>query len=128
LWVMKGHKPEEYKAVAKFFEFLGKTEQQVWWHSITGYVPISNSTLKALQVTDHFKKSPNLWTAFGQITSGKTTANSQGIRLGNLVAIRDAIEEELENVIGGKKTAKQGLDDTVKKGNEFLKEFAALYK
>jgi sn-glycerol 3-phosphate transport system substrate-binding protein len=128
LWVMKGHKPEEYKAVAKFLEFLGKTEQQAWWHSITGYVPISNSALKSLQATDHFKKSPNLWTAFGQITSGKTTANSQGIRLGNLVAIRDAIEEELENVIGGKKTAKQGLDDAVKKGNEFLKEFAALYK
>jgi sn-glycerol 3-phosphate transport system substrate-binding protein len=128
LWVMKGHKPEEYKAVAKFLEFLGKTEQQVWWHSITGYVPISNSTLKALQATDHFKKSPNLWTAFGQITSGKTTANSQGIRLGNLVAIRDTIEAEFENVIGGSKTAKQGLDDAVKKSNEFLKEFAALYK
>jgi sn-glycerol 3-phosphate transport system substrate-binding protein len=128
LWVMKGHKPAEYKAVAKFLEFLGKTEQQAWWHSITGYVPISNSALKSLQATDHFKKNPNLWTAFGQITSGKTTANSQGIRLGNLVAIRDTIEEELENVIGGKKTPKQGLDDAVKKGDGFLKEFAALYK
>ncbi len=128
LWVMKGHKPEEYKAVAKFLEFLGKTEQQAWWHSITGYLPISHSALKALQATDHFKKNPNLWTAFAQITSGKTTVNSQGLRLGNLVAIRDAIEEELENVVSGKKAAKQGLDDAVKKGNEFLKEFAALYK
>jgi len=128
LWVMKGHKPEEYKAVAKFLEFLGKTEQQAWWHSITGYLPISHSALKALQATDHFKKNPHLWTAFAQITSGKTTAHSQGIRLGNLVAIRDAIEEELENVVSGKKAAKQGLDDAVKKGNEFLKEFAALYK
>lgn len=128
LWVMKGHKPEEYKAVAKFLEFLGKTEQQAWWHSITGYLPISHSALKTLQATDHFKKNPHLWTAFAQITSGKTTANSQGIRLGNLVAIRDAIEEELENVVSGKKVAKQGLDDAVKKGNEFLKEFAALYK
>ncbi len=128
LWVMKGHKPEEYKAVAKFLEFLGKTEQQAWWHSITGYLPISQSALKALQATDHFKKNPHLWTAFAQITSGKTTASSQGIRLGNLVAIRDAIEEELENVVSGKKMAKQGLDDAVKKGNEFLKEFAVLYK
>jgi sn-glycerol 3-phosphate transport system substrate-binding protein len=128
LWVMKGHKPEEYKGVSKFFEFLGKTEQQAWWHSITGYLPISNSTLKALQATDHFKKNPNLWTAFAQITSGKTTANSQGIRLGNLVAIRDNIEGEMENILAGKKTSKQGLDDAVKKGNEFLKEFASMYK
>jgi len=128
LWVMKGHKPEEYKGVAKFLEFLGKPEQQAWWHAQTGYLPISNSALKALQKTDHFKKNPNMWTAFAQITKGKTTKNSQGIRLGNLVAIRDGIEGEMENVIAGKKTSLQGLDDAVKKGNELLKEFAAMYK
>jgi sn-glycerol 3-phosphate transport system substrate-binding protein len=128
LWVMKGHKKEEYKAVAKFLEFLGKTEQQAWWHATTGYLPISNSALKALQATDHFKRTPDMWTAFGQITSGKTTPNSQGVRLGNLLAIRDNIEAEMENVLSGKKTSKQGLDDGVKKCNEILKEFADLYK
>jgi sn-glycerol 3-phosphate transport system substrate-binding protein len=128
LWVMKGHKPEEYKGVAKFLEFLGRPEQQAWWHAQTGYLPISNSALKALQKTDHFKKNPNMWTAFAQITKGRTTKNSQGIRLGNLVAIRDTIEGEMENVIAGKKTSQQGLDDAVKKGNELLKEFAAMYK
>ena len=48
--------------------------------------------------------------------SGKTTANSQGVRLGNFVAVRDTIEAELENVVGGKKTSKQGLDDAVTEG------------
>ncbi len=128
LWVMKGHKPEEYKGVAKFLEFLGKTEQQAWWHAETGYLPVSNSALKALQKTDHFKKNPDMWTAFAQITKGKTTPNSQGIRLGNLAAIRDVIEAEIENVVAGKKTSMEGLDDAVKKGNELLREFAAMYK
>jgi len=40
----------------------------------------------------------------------------------------EAIEGEMENVIAGKKTSLQGLDDAVKKGNELLKEFAAMYK
>jgi len=128
LWVMKGHKPEEYKAVAKFLEFLGKTEQQAWWHAETGYLPISNSALKALEAAGHFKKNPNMWTAFAQITKGKTTKNSQGVRLGNLPAIRDVIEGEIENVVAGKKTSQDGLDEAVKKGNELLKEFAAMYK
>lgn len=128
LWVMKGHKPDEYKAVAQFLEFLGKTEQQAWWHATTGYLPISNSALKTLQAKDHFKKNPHMWTAFAQITSGKITANSQGLRIGNLVAIRDNIEAELENVLSGKKPPKQGLDDAVKKANEILKEFASMYK
>ncbi len=114
--------------MAKFLEFLGKTQQQAWWHAETGYLPVSNSALKALQKADHFKKNPNMWTAFAQITKGKTTKNSQGVRLGNLIAIRDTIEAEMENVIAGKKTSQQGLDDAAKKGNELLKEFAAMYK
>ncbi len=128
LFVLKGHKPEENKGVAKFLEFLGQTPQQAWWHAQTGYLPISNSALKSLQATDHFKKNPNLWTAFAQITSGKTTANSQGVRLGNLIAIRDIIEGEMENILSGKKTSKQGLDEAVKKSDEILKEFASMYK
>ena len=127
LWVMKGHKKEYYKAVAKFFEFLGQPEQQVWWHANTGYFPLTRAAVKALP-EDHFRKNSNLWTAFAQITKGKTTPNSQGIRLGNFVAIRDITEAEMENVFSGKKTPQQGLDDAVNKGNATLKEFASLYK
>lgn len=128
LWVMKGRKVEDYRGVAKFLEFLGKPEQQAWWHATTGYLPVSRSALKSLQSTDHFQRNPDMWTAFNQIMSGKTTANSQGIRLGNFAALRDNIEVEMENVIAGKKTPKQGLDDAAKKGSDILKEFASLYR
>jgi sn-glycerol 3-phosphate transport system substrate-binding protein len=127
LWVFKGLKKENYRGVAKFFEFLGAPEQQMWWHANTGYFPLTRAAIKALP-EDHFRKNPNLWTAFYQITSGKTTPNSQGLRLGNFVAIRDIIEAEMENALSGKKTSKQALDDAVKKGNQTLKEFASLYK
>jgi sn-glycerol 3-phosphate transport system substrate-binding protein len=127
LWVMKGHKKEAYKGVAKFLEFLGKPEEQAWWHAQTGYFPISRAAIKALP-QDHFRNNPNLWTAFAQITKGKTTPNSQGIRLGNFAAVRDTIEAEMENILSGKKTPKQGLDDAVKTGNATLKEFASMYK
>jgi len=64
-------------------------------------------------------------TAVDQMNAGKTTPNSQGIRLGNSVSVRDAIEEQMENIFSGNKTPKQGLDEAVAKGNEILKEFAA---
>jgi ABC-type glycerol-3-phosphate transport system substrate-binding protein len=93
-------------------------------------------------------RNPDQYTAFAELTglppappaalAGKkpvpakpervATANSQGIRLGNFVQIRDVIEGELENIFAGKKTAKQGLDDAVAKGNEVLREFAAQNK
>ncbi len=128
LWVLKGAKPEEYKGVAQFFKYLASTENQAWWAGVTGYLPISNAAVKAMEASGHFQKHPQQRTALSQMAAGKTTANSQGIRLGNFNSVRDAIEEQMENIFSAKKTPKQGLDDAVAKGNEILKEFAALYK
>jgi sn-glycerol 3-phosphate transport system substrate-binding protein len=53
----------------------------------------------------------------------KTTDKSRGIRLGNFVQIRGIIDEELENVWSGKKTAREALDAAVKRGDEQLVRF-----
>jgi sn-glycerol 3-phosphate transport system substrate-binding protein len=128
LWVMKGAKPEEYKGVAQFFKYLASTDNQAWWAGATGYLPLTSAAVKAMEASGHFQKNPQQRTAINQMLAGKTTPNSQGIRLGNFVSVRDAIEEQMENIFGGKKTPKQGLDDAVAKSNDILKEFAALYK
>jgi len=128
LWVMRGGKPEEYKGVAQFFKYLASTENQAWWAGVTGYLPLTNSAAKALEASGHYVKNPNQKTAIVQMNAGKTTPNGQGIRLGNFNSVRDTIEEQMENIFSGSKTPKQGLDDAVAKGNDILKEFAALYR
>lgn len=128
LWVLKGARPAEYKGVAQFFKHLASTENQAWWAGVSGYLPISNAAVKAMEASGHFPKHPQQRTALAQMAAGRTTPNSQGIRLGNFNSVRDAIEEQMENIFGGKKTPKQGLDDAVAKANDILKEFAALYK
>jgi len=128
LWVMKGAKPAEYRGVAQFFRYLASTDNQAWWAGVTGYLPLTNPAAKALETSGHYVKNPHQRTAVDQMASGKMTSNSQGIRLGNFNSVRDAIEEQMENIFSGKKTPKQGLDDAVAKSNDILKEFAALYK
>lgn len=128
LWVMQGHKPADYQGVAQFLRFLSDPMQQQFWHQQTGYLAISKTALETLKAEGHFQRTPVQWTAFGQLTRVEPTANSRGIRLGNFTQIRDIVEEELENIFGGKKTAKQGLDEAVQKSNTVLKEFASLYK
>ena len=148
LWVLKGKPPAEYRGVAKYLEFLAKPEHQMNWHVSTGYLAISNTAVKNLEQGYHFVRNPKQYTAFAQLTglpptppaamAGKKTAppkpervatpNSSGLRLGNFVQIRDAIESELENIFGGKKNVKQGLDDAVTKSNALLKDFAATNK
>ncbi len=125
LWVMKRTKPEEYRGVAQFLKYIASTENQAWWAGVTGYLPLTNAAARAMEASGYYTKNPNQKTAVDQMNAGKTTPNSQGHRLGNSVAIRDVIEEQMENIFSGKKAPKQGLDDAVAKGNEILKEFAA---
>src|SRR5215831_18118898 len=128
LWVMKGKPAAENRGTAQFLKFISDTNQQMWWHVTTGYLAISNTAVKNLEAGYHFKRNPDQYTAFAELTKGKATVNSQGIRLGNFVQIRDVIEGEMENIFAGKKTPKQGLDEAVAKSNEILKEFAAANK
>ena len=53
----------------------------------------------------------------------KTTDKSRGIRLGNFVQVRTIVDEEMEQIWSGKKTAKEALDAAVKRGNEQLERF-----
>ncbi|MDQ7958705.1 MAG: sn-glycerol-3-phosphate ABC transporter substrate-binding protein UgpB [Rhodocyclaceae bacterium] len=127
LWVMSGKKAEEYKGVAKFFDFLSQTKVQAASHQRTGYLPI---TLAAYDLTDKsgfYQKNPGTDVAVTQMIR-KTTDKSRGIRLGNYVQIRTIEDEELEQVWAGKKTGKEALDAIVKRGDELLARFEAANK
>jgi sn-glycerol 3-phosphate transport system substrate-binding protein len=127
LWVMAGKKPEEYKGVAKFLTFLSQPNIQEEWHEATGYLPITMAAYDMTKKSGFYEKNPGTDVSVEQMVV-KTTSNSRGIRLGNFVQIRDVIDEELESVWAGKKTAKEGLDDAVKRSNELVARFARTVK
>jgi sn-glycerol 3-phosphate transport system substrate-binding protein len=127
LWVMAGKKAEEYKGVAKFFEFLSQTKVQAASHQRTGYLPVTMAAYDLTEKSGFYAKNPGTDTAVTQMIR-KVTDNSRGIRLGNYVQIRTIEDEELEQVWAGKKTGKQALDSIVSRGNELLARFERSYK
>jgi sn-glycerol 3-phosphate transport system substrate-binding protein len=128
LWVMGGKKPEEYKGVAKFFTFLSQTPLQVEFHKNTGYVPITKAAYQKLKDDGYYKEQPGLEVALKELTNKEPTANSRGLRFGNLVQIRDAWAEELEGAFAGKQSAQAAIDNAVKRGNQMLRQFEAQVK
>jgi sn-glycerol 3-phosphate transport system substrate-binding protein len=125
LWVLQGHKPEEYEGVAKFFGYLSSPEVQADWHQFTGYLPVTQAAYELTREQGFYDKNPGTDVAIKQMTGKPPTPNSKGIRLGNFVQIRDVIEEELETVWAGQKSAQQALDDAVSRGNDLLRKFEA---
>ena len=127
LWVMSGKKPEEYKGVAEFFDYLSKPDVQSAFHKKTGYLPITLAAYKMTEESGFYKQNPGTDTAVNQMIR-KTTDKSRGIRLGNYVQIRTIEDEELEQVWAGKKGPKEALDSIVKRGNELLDRFEKAHK
>jgi sn-glycerol 3-phosphate transport system substrate-binding protein len=123
LWVMGGKKPEEYKGVAKFLSFLSDTDRQVWIHKTSGYLPITKAAYARAKEQGFYKEQPYLETPLLELTNKEPTENSRGLRLGNMVQLRDMWSEEIELALAGKKTAKEALDAAVQRGNAMLRQF-----
>jgi len=123
LWVMGGKKPDEYKGVAKFFSYLSTVPVQRVLHEETGYLPITKAAYEATKASGFYERNPGREVPIIQLTGKPPTENSRGLRLGNLVQIRDVIAEDLESAFAGKMEAQAALDDAVKRGNVLLRAF-----
>jgi sn-glycerol 3-phosphate transport system substrate-binding protein len=123
LWVLSGHSEEEYKGVARFFSFLSRPEVQADWHQQTGYLPITLAAYDLTKEQGFYAENPGTETALIQMTSKAPTENSKGLRLGNFDQIRGIIDEELEAVWSGNKSAQEALDAAVERGNVLLRRF-----
>ncbi|MEO1091614.1 MAG: sn-glycerol-3-phosphate ABC transporter substrate-binding protein UgpB [Pseudomonadota bacterium] len=123
LWVLQGHEADAYKGVGEFFNYLSSPEVQAEWHQSTGYLPITYAAYELTKEQGFYEKNPGTETSILQMTLNEPTPNSKGLRFGSYVQIRDIINEELEAVWSGAKSAQQALDDAVSRGNELLRQF-----
>ena len=123
LWVMGGKTPDEYKGVAKFLAFLSDPDRQVYIHKASGYLPITRAAYAKARDEGFYKDQPYLETPLKELTNKPPTENSRGLRLGNMVQLRDVWAEEIEQALAGKKTAKEALDAAVSRGNTMLRQF-----
>jgi sn-glycerol 3-phosphate transport system substrate-binding protein len=123
LWVMGGKSPAEYKGIARFFTFLSDTQRQAKLHQESGYLPITKAAYDLTKSQGFYEKNPILEVPLKQLTNKEPTQNSRGLRLGNMVQMRDMWSEEIEAALAGKKSAQQALDDAVARGNQTLRQF-----
>ena len=127
LWALAGKPADHYKGVAAFFSFLSDPKVQAANHQRTGYLPITMAAYDMTEKSGFYKQNPGADVAVNQMVR-KTTDKSRGVRLGNMVQIRAILDEETEQIWIGKKTAKEALDEAVKRGNEQLARLQAANK
>lgn len=128
LWVMQGHESEEYKGVGEFLSFLSTSDVQAAWHQNTGYLPITAEAGDATRASGFYDENPGTDIAVIQMTAKQPTANSKGLRLGSFDQIRGIIDEELEAIWSGDKSAQEAMDSAKERGDKLLRRFETANK
>jgi sn-glycerol 3-phosphate transport system substrate-binding protein len=125
LWTMTApnRTAAEYKAVASFLQFLGKPENDAYWHQHTGYVAVTLAGFELTQKQGYYEKNKYADLPVRQLTRGTVTNNSRGLRLGRLPEIRNIIYEEMEKAFQGNQNGQQAMDNAASRGNKVLREF-----
>jgi sn-glycerol 3-phosphate transport system substrate-binding protein len=103
--------------------YLSSAEVQSWWHQETGYVPITTAAYEMSKKSGFYETNPGTDTAIKQLSLNTPTPNSRGVRFGSFVQVRDIINEELEAVWNGSKSAAEALDEAVARGDKLLRKF-----
>ena len=121
LWVFAGHPEADYKGVAAFFEFLSKTDVQSRLHQVSGYLPVTMAAYDATKASGFYEANPGREQPILQMIGKPPTENSRGIRAINLPELREIQNEEFEAMLAGQQSARQALDNAVRRGNAAIK-------
>jgi sn-glycerol 3-phosphate transport system substrate-binding protein len=119
LWVMAGKKAPEYRGVARFLAYVSRPEVQAQWHQATGFLPVSEQAFELSSREGFYDKNPGIDVGVRQI-HGKMLNRARPDRSMPAAWLRTIGDEELADVWAARKTPKEGVDNTVERGNKQL--------
>lgn len=101
LWLTADKPAEEQAAALDFVLYMTNTENMVSWHKLTGYYPVRNSAVEALEAEGWFDEFPNYSVAFDQLLETQVNPATAGALSGNMQEIRTITEETMQRIFSG---------------------------
>ena len=106
-----GKIPDEVQEGAwEFLKYLCETEVTVKWAMETGYMPVRRSAAEHPDMRAYFEKNPNFENAFNVLDTAQF--EPKPIWWDN---VRTIFTREIDGVLGGRRTAQEGLDKAIEK-------------
>jgi sn-glycerol 3-phosphate transport system substrate-binding protein len=126
LWITNKGTKEQQEAAWDFVKFAVRTDTQVYWSSNTGYVPVRLSSYNQPDMKAAMAKYPQFQVALDEIRAAPTNFYNAGGVAGNLLTVRNYIQQATDDYINGRiSSAQAALDGAVQKSNDSLTEYNA---
>lgn len=126
LWVDgPGHSAAEQRASWEFIKFLVAPENSAFWHTKTGYFPVSKAALNEADDKAWVAQKPQFQTAIDELASSPAATATQGCLLGSLPQVRALVETAIESVLTSNKDPKAALDDAASQAKTVIAKYNA---
>jgi sn-glycerol 3-phosphate transport system substrate-binding protein len=117
LWVLAGHKKDDYKLIARFVTFMMRPDIQREWVQTTSYLPMTPGAVTALResgISQHLLDAAEKRLSVSN--KGSTRAKHGPVR----DRLHEFLGEEVAFVWSTDRAAKEALDNAVRRANEAI--------
>src|SRR5438067_336293 len=113
LWIVNKRPSYVQKAAWEFVKFLEQPQNMAYWHTHTGYFPVSKAAQSDPSDVAWRQQYPLFNVAIDQLHQTKLDKASQGCLLGVMPATRQAAEVGMEAAITKKSPPQKAMDDAL---------------
>ena len=129
LWIDgPGHSAAEQRASWEFAKFLFQPENSAFWHTKTGYFPVSKAALNEDIDKQWVAQKPQFKTAIDELAASPAGVPTQGCLLGTLPQVRALVENAIESVLTSGKDPKAALDEAAGQAKSLIDKYNAAVK
>ena len=129
LWIgREGHSAAEQRASWEFGKFLLEPANAAFWHTKTGYFPITKAALNEDIDKQWVAEKPQFKTAIDQLAATPVGVPTQGCLLGTLPQVRALVENAIESVLTSGKDPKAALDEAASQAKALIDKYNSAVK
>ena len=118
LVMFNGQSEDSKKAGWKFIKWISSTDTLGGWSRFTGYFAPRKSSYETAAMKEFIAKNPDAKVALDQLPYAKPWFATY-----QTVAVRKALEDEIQAVMNGKKKPDQAVKDAQKKADELMRPY-----
>ena len=123
VYIMNDRPQAEKDCAWQFVKFSTTPDIQAYWHTASGYYPVTKNAYDVQIDKDWVTKYPQFLTAVNQLHDSPKVMSSMGGFSGTMQQNRLRIEQAIDSVLAGKATPKDALDAAAKDVTQNLTDY-----